>query len=120
MEISNLSQEIAELHARLCLGLADSTRLLILYLLFEKPCNVGELTEKLSIPQSNVSRHLRLLRDGGLVRATRQGANVQYELTDVRVIDALDILRTILRDQIQRSAEIMEEIKPLQVLDPEN
>jgi DNA-binding transcriptional ArsR family regulator len=110
MDTVSLAQEIAELHANLCLALAEPTRLTLLYVLSEKPCNVTELTEKLDTHQSSVSRHLRVLRDGGLVRATRQGASVLYELTDHRVIEALDILRSVLRDRIQRSAVLMDEM----------
>jgi len=112
MDTSNLTQEIAVLHAELCSALAEPTRLLVLYMLAEEPCNVSELTQKLAIPQPSVSRHLRVLREGGLVRTTRQGQSVLYELTDRRVIDALDLLRGVLRDRIQRSANLIEEFIP--------
>jgi ArsR family transcriptional regulator len=112
MDTSNLTQEIAVLHAELCSALAEPTRLLVLYVLAEAPCNVSELTQKLAIPQPSVSRHLKVLRDGGLVHTTRQGQSVVYELTDRRVIDALDLLRGVLRDRIQRSADLIEEFIP--------
>jgi hypothetical protein len=38
--------------------------------------------------------------------------NVLYELTDLRIIEALDLLRAVLRDGIQHSANLMEEISP--------
>jgi len=110
MDTSNLTQEIAVLHAELCSALAEPTRLLVLYLLAENPCNVSELTQKLAIPQPSVSRHLRILRDGGLVHTTRQGQSVLYELTDHRVIEALDLLRGVLRERIQHSANLMDEL----------
>ena len=110
MDTSNLTQEIAVLHAELCSALAEPTRIVALYLLADNPCTVSELTQNLGIPQPNVSRHLKILREGGLVRATRQGSSVLYELTDRRVIEALDLLRGVLRDRIQRSADLMEEL----------
>jgi DNA-binding transcriptional ArsR family regulator len=112
MDTTNLTQEINVLHAELCSALADPTRLLVLYLLAEEPSNVSELTQKLAIPQPSVSRQLKVLRDGGLVRATRQGASVLYELVDLRVIEALDLLRGVLRDRIKRSADLIEELVP--------
>ena len=114
MDTSTLTQEIAELHAKLCSALADPTRLLLLYMLSEQPSNVSELTQKLNSPQPSVSRHLRVLRDGGLVRATRQGMNVLYELTDQRIIEALDLLRAVLRDRIHYSANLIDELNPSQ------
>ena len=88
MITSSLTQEIAHLHADLCSALADSTRLILLYALSDQPRNVTELTQELEVPQPTVSRHLKVLRESGLVKATRLGTSVQYELTDHRVIEA--------------------------------
>ena len=109
----NLIQEITLLHADFCSALADSTRLILLYALANGPRNVGELTQELGQPQPTISRHLKNLRDRGLVVATRQGMMVEYSLADARVIDALDILRSIQRDAIQKRASLIEEV-PLQ------
>jgi ArsR family transcriptional regulator len=112
MITSTLTQEINHLHADLCSALADPTRLLLLYALSDQPRNVTELTQELDVPQPTVSRHLKVLREGGLVKATRQGTSVQYELTDHRVIAALDILRSVLRERIQHHADLMDEFIP--------
>jgi DNA-binding transcriptional ArsR family regulator len=109
MVSSTLVQEITQLHADFCSALADSTRLILLYALAEGPRNVSELTQELGQPQPTISRHLKNLRDRGLVVATRQGMMVQYSLADVRVIDALDILRSIMRDSIQKRASLVED-----------
>ena len=107
---STLVQEITQLHADFCSALADSTRLIILYSLADGPRNVTELTQELGQPQPTISRHLKILRERGLVVPTRQGTMVQYSLADVRVIDALDILRSIMRDGIQKRASFIEEV----------
>lgn len=109
MITSDLTQEINHLHADLCSALADPTRLILLYALSDQSRNVTELTRELNVPQPTVSRHLKVLREGGLVKATRQGTSVQYELTDHRVIDALDLLRSILRERIQHRASLIAE-----------
>ena len=56
-------REIHELHAEICQALSDPTRIFILYELHEAPRNVGELGEALDLPQSTISRHLKVLRD---------------------------------------------------------
>ena len=108
MVSTTLVQEITQLHADFCSALADSTRLILLYALANGPRNVTELTQELGQPQPTISRHLKNLRDRGLVIATRQGMMVQYSLSDKRVIDALDILRSIMRDSIQKRASLVE------------
>jgi ArsR family transcriptional regulator len=105
-----LAQEVSQLEADLCFALADPTRILILYALDEQPRNVTELTQELNITQPTASRHLKILRDRGLVRPNRQGVVIQYELNDKRLIQALDLLRSVLRDRIAYRANLMEEI----------
>jgi DNA-binding transcriptional ArsR family regulator len=107
MVSQTLIQEIIQLHADFCSALADSTRLILLYALAEDPRNVTELTAELGLPQPTISRHLKVLRDRGLVTATRQGMSVQYALVDHRIVDVLDTLRAIMRDGIQYRASLI-------------
>jgi DNA-binding transcriptional ArsR family regulator len=103
-----LRQEVSQLEADLCYALADATRILILYALDEKPTNVTDLGLDLDIPQPTISRHLKILRDRGIVQTTREGKNVVYTLVDDRLIQALNLLRAVLRDGIAYKAEIMD------------
>lgn len=116
MDTTNLEQEINLLHERICSALGDRTRILILYLLSNKNLFVNELAEALNLPQSTVSRHLKILRDRNLVLNNRQGNAVQYVLADPRIIQSLDLLRELLAEQIQTEAAItssaQEAIKP--------
>ncbi|MFF5565485.1 ArsR/SmtB family transcription factor [Streptomyces sp. NPDC012623] len=61
--------------------LAEPNRRKILDLLLESPRTVGELTETLAISQPGTSKHLRVLRDAGLVRVRREAQRRWYELT---------------------------------------
>jgi len=111
MQLQPLTSEVSELEANLCYAFVDPTRILILYALNEQPHNVTELTSELGIPQSKTSRHLKVLRDHGLVRTTRQGVIITYELADNRLIRALDLLRAVLRDQIAYKANMVSEMQ---------
>ena len=110
MLTQNLKQEISQLEANLCSAFADPTRILILYALSERSHNVTELTNELGTTQSTTSRHLKILRERGLVRTMRQGTTITYELADNRLIDALDILRAVLRDTITAKADLVAEL----------
>lgn len=104
------TNEVVQLEANLCYALVDPTRIRILYKLNEHPQNVTELTHQLGTPQSKVSRHLRVLRDLSLVRTTRKGVTITYELADSRLIEVLDILRSVLRDGIAVQANMIPEL----------
>jgi ArsR family transcriptional regulator len=104
--LPSLEKEINELHSSLCAGLADPKRILILYALSEEARNVSELTDSLGLPQPTVSRHLKMLRERGLVLARREGQSVYYDIADQRVIQALDILRAVLADMLRSQASL--------------
>ena len=106
---NNLSQEITQLHADMCSALADARRILLLYSIAENAQNVSDLAKELEISQPAASRHLKILRDRGLVQANRQGTSVEYSLTDARLIDALDLLRSVLRDRLAYRASLLDE-----------
>jgi len=111
MTNQQLTQEVTQLHADICSALADPSRILLLYALVDKPRTVNELTNDVQISQSATSRHLKVLRERGLVSATRQGQSIEYTLTDARIIEALDLLRAVLRDSLSRRANLMIEVE---------
>ena len=107
--IENLKEEIIRLHAQICSGLADPIRILIIYTLADGTKNVSELSKLLDIPQPTVSRHLKVLREFNIVRCERMGNAMIYELKDTRFIEALDILRNILADNLEDQAALAKE-----------
>ena len=109
MDGTPLAQEITELHAEICSAVADPRRILLLYAISEQPRNVSDLAEHIGISQPAASRHLKILRDRGLVHAVRQGASVEYNLADIRLIDALNTLRDVLRDRLAYRASLIED-----------
>ena len=100
--------EITRLHADLCYALADAKRILILYALADRPQKVTELANGLGLSQPTASRNLKILRERGLVKATRDGASMEYSLTDYRLITALDQLRLVLKDQLEHQASLFQ------------
>jgi ArsR family transcriptional regulator len=97
--------ELTQQHAEMCAALADPCRLLILYALEEKPYNVSELALRLGVVQPTVSRHLRVLRESSMVSAQRRGKAVYYAPADPRIIQALDLLRSVLTDMLRDQGE---------------
>jgi len=105
-----LETEVLQLHAEICAGLADPNRIMILYELSAGSKNVSELCANLDIPQPLASRHLKILRERGMVTHERKGTIVEYSLLDDRLIKALDLLRAVLRDSLNRRAELADAI----------
>ncbi len=84
--------------------LGDEARLRLLRVLAKERLNVTELTAVLGLAQSGVSRHLRLLRDAGLVEERREGGFAYYT-ADPSGSAEHEALWTLLRDQFEAGAE---------------
>jgi DNA-binding transcriptional ArsR family regulator len=70
-------------------ALADPTRRRIVELLAERELSAGEIASQFPTTRPGVSRHLRVLREHGLVRARAEGQRRLYSL-DPRPLDELD------------------------------
>ncbi|MGI6204104.1 MAG: ArsR/SmtB family transcription factor [Anaerovoracaceae bacterium] len=68
----------------------DSTRIRILFVLFEDEVSVGDLAAVLNMTESAVSHQLRILRQNKLVKSRRDGKNVYYSLDDAHVRTIID------------------------------
>jgi len=107
---STLESEILQLHAEICAGLADPNRIMILYALSQGSRNVTEIYNELDMLQPLVSRHLKVLRERGMVTTERQGTAVIYSLADDRLIQALDLLRAVMHDNLAKRAKLVDAI----------
>jgi ArsR family transcriptional regulator len=100
-QMHSITDELLALHAKVCKGIADPKRLLILNTLRNGERPVMEICEELGIPQANVSQHLAVLRDRGLVKTRREAQRVYYSLTSKKIIEAIDLLREVMAEQIE-------------------
>ena len=64
---------------------SDSTRIRILFSLFENEKNVNTISKELGLSQSAISHQLRYLKDSNLVKSRRNGQSIFYALSDSHV-----------------------------------
>lgn len=83
--------------------LADGTRCRILRLTDGHELSVSELCTVLQLPQSTISRHLKLLGDGGWVRARKEGTSRYYRLADDELEPWARELWQLVREQVVAS-----------------
>jgi len=89
--------------ASICKTLADPKRLMILHELRDGEASVGQLVASLGLPQSNVSQHLAILREGGIVTTRREGTTIYYSLANPKIGEACDLVREVLADQLSQN-----------------
>jgi DNA-binding transcriptional ArsR family regulator len=81
--------------AAIARAFADPKRLCVLEQLADGERSVSDLSREVGCQVPNMSQHLAVLRQSGLVRSRREGTTVFYRLADERVLEAYRMLQTI-------------------------
>jgi DNA-binding transcriptional ArsR family regulator len=101
MDVSHpLPDPLIEMVAQRFRILGEPMRIKLLDALRDGRSTVGELTEQLDSSQQNVSKHLGVLHQAGLVSRTKQGTSVHYAIADEGVFELCDQVCGGLRRQI--------------------
>jgi DNA-binding transcriptional ArsR family regulator len=102
-------RRIYQLHADLCKTLSNPIRLEILSLLRDREHSVNELAALAHVRQATVSQHLAVLRQRGVVFARKEGANIFYNIANKKIIEACDIIREVLFEQMAEIEKVARE-----------
>ena len=84
--------ETLKFKTKILKALADPFRLQIIDLLRDGEKCVCEITPYIRVMQPVASRHLRILREAGLVKDRKDRNRRLYSLTDARILEAIDVL----------------------------
>jgi len=95
MKATYATDEVRAHAAGVARALADPKRLCVLERLAAGERSVSDLSREVGCQVPNMSQHLSVLRSAGLVASRRQGSTVFYRLTDIRVLDAYQLLQTV-------------------------
>jgi len=95
-----------KLQADICKTMTDPNRLMVLHELRGGETSVGQIVKKLGLPQSNVSRHLAVLRERDIVQARRAGTTIYYSLSSPKISQACDLVRDMLETQLGAKREL--------------
>ncbi|MBC7091734.1 MAG: winged helix-turn-helix transcriptional regulator [Nitrososphaeria archaeon] len=97
----NQMNELNRARVRIFRALADPIRLEILQLLSNGEVCVCEIFSKLNVPQPLVSRHLKILKECGLVRVRKERNRRYYSVTDKRVYEVIEMVSKDFVDSIK-------------------
>ncbi len=93
--------------AEMLKALAHPTRLQILDQLRDGEKCVCKITPELRMEQSNVSRHLNVLKKEGLVVSRKEGLKVFYKVSDPKIFDILEASKELLKKYWDKKRKIM-------------
>ncbi|OGW80047.1 MAG: transcriptional regulator [Omnitrophica bacterium RIFCSPLOWO2_12_FULL_44_17] len=105
-----MEHKLYELHAVMCRVFTSPKRLEILNRLRDKELSVGQLVKIVKIRQANISQHLSILREKGIVKTRRDGVTVYYSLANPKILKAFDIIREMLLEKLAEGGRLMEQV----------
>lgn len=111
--------EVFQEHAEFLKAMSHPKRLEILHLLRNEDLSVTQIQEMLDLPQANLSQHLMVLKDAGVLHSTREGKNIFYKLAHKNFVKASDLIRKVLvekhkdDDNADEFAKKMSDLVPL-------
>jgi len=97
------------LHAEMCKTISNPRRQAILDTIRGGEMTVSELIEKTGISQANLSQHLAILRSKGVVRTRRDGNNIYYSISNMKIIEAYDLISEVLEDSTNSREKAIKE-----------
>jgi ArsR family transcriptional regulator len=87
--------EHIEQASRAMKAMAHPLRLKILCILGDQEVNVQDIVDRVGTSQSNISQHLAILRDKGVLRTRKDANRVFYRVSDTRTLRLISLMRDV-------------------------
>jgi len=104
---SKAEEELFRLQAEFCKAMAHPTRIHMLKVLKQGEKSVNELAKVVGVTQANASQHLAILRQFGLLQTRRDGSVIYYSITDNRIVEACDLVRSCIGERLKNSQIVL-------------
>jgi len=100
-------EEIYELQADVCKIFSNAKRMEIISMLKDREMSAGELLEKIVLSKANLSQHMAVLKAKGVILTRKEGVNIYYRIANPKIIQACNLMREVLMEQIQEKGRIV-------------
>ncbi len=104
-----IEDQIYAYHAEMCKVFSHPKRLELINLLRDKEIGASELGERLGLAPANLSQHLTMMRERHILVSRKEGNAVYYRIANPRLLEAFDLLREILFEQIRQDAALIQD-----------
>lgn len=111
--LTEISPEALSTIAEFFKTLSEVSRLQIVCSLKQGEKNVSEIIESTELGQANVSKHLKILSQAGLVERRQQGVNVYYRIANPVVFSLCDLACDVLAVHLEQQSQSFESMKLL-------
>src|SRR3990172_2057784 len=105
-ERTDMEGKLYAYHAEMWKVFSHPKRLELIELLREGEFSVGALSQKLELSPANLSQHLAMMRERRILACRKEGNSVYYRIANPKLLQAFDLLRQILVEQIGQDAAL--------------
>ena len=102
-----MDDQIYTYHAEMCKVFSHPKRLELIDVLRDREMTVNELAERLGLAPANLSQHLAMMRERHILVARKEGNLVYYRIANPKLLQACDMLREMLFEQIRQDAALI-------------
>ena len=103
-----MEDQIYTYHAEMCKVFSHAKRLELINTLRDKEMSAGELGGRLGLTPANLSQHLTMMKERHILVSRKEGNVVYYQIANSRLLEAFDLLREILFEQIRQDAALIQ------------
>ncbi len=103
-----MEDQIYAYHAEMCKVFSHPKRLELINALRDREMSVSQLSQKLGMAVGNLSQHLAMMRQRHILASRKEGNVVYYRIANPRLLEAFDLLREILFEQIRQDAALVQ------------
>ncbi len=104
--VSEDQARLWEMQADICQVLANPKRLQIINLLKWGEYSVSALVQAMGVPKANLSQHLAIMRQKGILATRREGTTIYYRLAVPHITEACEIMREVLLEAVAIQARL--------------
>ena len=108
---TDVARALYEHHAEMCKVFSNATRLMILNALREREMTVAAIAEQLGMALGTVSPHLLMMKQRRVLASRKQGTQVFYRLANPKMLQAFDLIREILYEQMKQHERLTRELE---------
>lgn len=108
--MKKMSPELMNLVANRFKIMAEVTRLRILYTLQEGELNVQEIVDRTGANQANVSKHLAMMLDVGILKKRKEGLNSFYSIADKSIFQLCQTVCGSIEKNLQKTLENIKDV----------
>ena len=103
-----MEDQVYAYHAEMCKVFSHPKRLELINTLRDQEMSAGKLAERLGLAKANLSQHLSMMKERRILICRKEGKMAYYRITNLRLLQAFDILREILFEQIREDAALIQ------------